>query len=127
MKQYLKMADVFVGEVQAKHIDEEGIAEIVHGEDSGKYWTIEDSRYWMATQYEHACYAAHAINSHDELVQMNQELLAALENTWSIIDSAGLYSLVNGVHLGQMSWLAKASDAKSLSEFIIAKAKCGAA
>lgn len=27
-------------------------------------------------------YAAHAINSHDELVQMNQELLAALEQCY---------------------------------------------
>ena len=79
MDKYLKMADVFEGEVKAKHIDEEAIDQIMHGEDSGKDWTIEDSRYWMAMQYEHASYAAHAINSHDELVQMNQELLAALE------------------------------------------------
>ena len=68
MDKYLKMADVFEGEVKAKHIDEEAIAEIVSGEDSGKNWSIEDSRYWMAMSYEHAGYAAHAINSHDDLV-----------------------------------------------------------
>lgn len=79
MSKYLMMADVFKGEVKAKHIDEECIAEIVHGDDSGGSWTIEDSRYWMAMQHEHASYAAHAINSHDELVEINKELLDALE------------------------------------------------
>ena len=54
MKQYLKMADVFRDVVQPERFN-----------------------YAMANPK--ATYAAHAINSHDELVQINQELLAALE------------------------------------------------
>lgn len=54
MKQYLKMADVFRDVVQPERFN-----------------------YAMANPK--ATYTAHAINSHDELVQMNQELLAALE------------------------------------------------
>lgn len=89
MSKYLMMADVFKGEVKAKHIDEECIAEIVHGDDSGESWTIEDSRYWMAMQHEHASYAAHAINSHDELVEINKELLAALGGAVSLLSHYG--------------------------------------
>lgn len=93
MEKYLKMSDVFEGEVKPKHIDEECIAEIVHGEDSGKCWTIEDSKYWMAMQYEHAGYAAHAINSHDELVEMNKELLAVIDR---VIGSSEKFDKVMG-------------------------------
>lgn len=85
MDKYLKMADVFEGEVKAKHIDEEAIDEIMHGEDSGKDWTIEDSRYWMAMQYEHASYAAHAINSHDELVAEVERLRDEVEHLNEVV------------------------------------------
>ena len=61
MKQYLKMADVFRDVVQPERFN-----------------------YAMANPK--ATYAAHAISSHDELVQMNQELLNALE---SIENDAG--------------------------------------
>lgn len=61
MKQYLKMADVFRDVVQPERFN-----------------------YAMANPK--ATYAAHAINSHDELVQMNQDLLNALE---SIENDAG--------------------------------------
>lgn len=61
MKQYLKMADVFRDVAQPERFN-----------------------YAMANPK--ATYAAHAINSHDELVQMNQDLLNALE---SIENDAG--------------------------------------
>lgn len=54
MEQYLRMADVFRDVAQPERFN-----------------------YAMANPK--ATYAAHAINSHDELVQMNHELLAALE------------------------------------------------
>ena len=66
MKKYLKMADVFVGEYKPKRrIDA---------------WP--PSRYGetlVELSGSPAQYAAHAINSHDELVTMNKELLEALE------------------------------------------------
>ena len=66
MKEYLKMADVFVGEYKPKRrIDA---------------WP--PSRYGetlVELSGSPAQYAAHAINSHDELVAMNKELLEALE------------------------------------------------
>lgn len=79
MKEYLKMADVFEGEVKAVHLDGDAIDELVHGDGSGTNWTIEDSAYWLATNYEHAGYAAHAINSHDELVAEVERLRKAIE------------------------------------------------
>ena len=58
MKQYLKMKDVFV------HDSVEELEQHIYAGYMSKHCSE---------------YAAHAINSHDELVQMNQELLAALE------------------------------------------------
>lgn len=81
-KEYLKMVDVFVGDVKAKHIDEEAIAEIIHGDDSGNNWSIEDSKYWLATSHDHAKYAAHAINSHDELVAEVERLRAQIKDAF---------------------------------------------
>lgn len=68
MSKYLKMADVFVGKVK------EGLTingPSIHGDNHKLYANTKDRRI--------AEYAAHAINSHDELVAMNQELLDALE------------------------------------------------
>ena len=66
MGKYLKMADVFVGEYKPKRrIDA---------------WP--PSRYGetlVELSGSPAQYAVHAINSHDELVAMNKELLEALE------------------------------------------------
>lgn len=67
MKQYLKMVDYFEGNLDGD--DVYGIA--IHA------GTVEQ------------CAVAHAINSHDELVQMNKELLEALEAV--IDDKAPLY------------------------------------
>ena len=67
MKQYLKMVDVFRDEMRVVGDSKNMLADdvgIIIGCYSGD---------------KMAEYALHAINSHDELVQMNQELLAALE------------------------------------------------
>ena len=73
MKEYLKMEDAFSRKVDPITDWDE------HGHEV-KWITL------LSHQAEHA---AHAINSHDELVQMNQELLAALEAV--IDDKAPLY------------------------------------
>ena len=77
-KQYLKMADEFY-EVKPRHVDDEVIRELSCGEESGNDWILEDAGYWMLTSKKHSEYAAHAINSHDELVAENERLRAALE------------------------------------------------
>ena len=66
MKDYLKMEDAF----QAARVGNEPVKPWVNGE----YYVF----YEMQAEY-----AAHAINSHDELVAMNEELLAALKMVWS--------------------------------------------
>lgn len=74
MKQYLKMADVFPSEI---YTDDEG-GSLICDEDGV---ILESFSGDMVADY-----ALHAINSHDELAQMNQELLNALE---SIENDAG--------------------------------------
>ena len=66
MKQYLKMGEHFSGVV---NVDNDGNVsdDKFHRGSLGDF----DEKYFEVI--------AHAINSHDELVQMNQELLAALE------------------------------------------------
>lgn len=86
MEQYLRMADVFRDVAQPERFN-----------------------YAMANPK--ATYAAHAINSHDELVQMNHELLAALE----IIAASEEF---HGDDFGTLQGVARAA---------IAKAKGGAA
>ena len=90
MKQYLKMADVFRDVAQPERFN-----------------------YAMANPK--ATYAAHAINSHDELVQMNQELLAALE---IIVASEEFHGDSFVCDFGTLQGVARAA---------IAKAKGGAA
>ena len=75
MKQYLKMVDVFV------HDSVEELEQHIYAGYMSKHCSE---------------YAAHAINSHDELVQMNQELLAALE---CLLDIVGDSDGVSGYHL----------------------------
>jgi hypothetical protein len=69
MKEYMKMSDVFSGDVFAS-----GCKAAVSGVDGCKYSDV-----FISTGSKEADYIAHAINSHDELVQMNKELLSALE------------------------------------------------
>ena len=67
MKEYLKMADVFLDEMRVIGDSKNMLADdvgIIIGCYSGD---------------KMAEYVLHAINSHDELVAMNKELLAALE------------------------------------------------
>ncbi|MGL5395972.1 MAG: hypothetical protein ACRDBQ_11970 [Shewanella sp.] len=61
MKQYLKMGDEFTSEVRC----EDGML-------------VTDGTYY-ADIHSDGDLICHAINSHDELVEMNKELLAALE------------------------------------------------
>ena len=82
MKSYLKMSDVFGGCVISnifREIKCEGDVVVAVAKTGSAAQAI-----------------SHAINSHDELVQMNQELLAALEGLLDIVgDSDG----VSGYHL----------------------------
>ena len=80
MGKYLKMADVFVGEYKPKRrIDA---------------WP--PSRYGetlVELSGSPAQYAVHAINSHDELVAMNKELLEALETVIEWYDMEADHSI----------------------------------
>ena len=78
-KQYLKMADVFDGVVSTRLIDDESINEMARGDGAGDYHVMQDDAFWMLIDRHHAEYAAHAINSHDELVAENERLRTALE------------------------------------------------
>lgn len=106
MDKYLKMADVFKGEL---FIDSDCDDVIV---DDLSLTVLESF-----SGSDAAKFALHAINSHDELVQMNQDLLAALEAV--IDDKAPLYHdcIDNGE--SECGWC--------IARKAIAKAKGGAA
>ena len=72
------MADVFVGGVSPKHIDDGCATEIASGDGAGNYYVLQDDEYWMLIDKEQAEYTAHAINSHDELVAENERLISVL-------------------------------------------------
>ena len=103
MKEYLKMVDVFRDEM----------------------WVVGDSKNMLADDVgiiigcysgdKMAEYVLHAINSHDELVQMNQDLLAALE---IIVASEEFHGGSFVCDFGTLQGVARAA---------IAKAKGGAA
>lgn len=105
MDKYLKMADAFPVEIRT---DDESGSLICDGDG-----VILES----FSGDKVADYTLHAINSHDELVQMNKELLAALEAV--IDDKAPLYHdcIDNGE--SECGWC--------IARKAIAKAKCGAA
>lgn len=126
MKQYLKMADVFGGAITISSGYRERF--ISH---SGELVATSPSP-------SVAKYAAHAINSHDELVQMNQELLEALKQVVCDVRALADHSYgVHGLHhngdiapWGSLfaggffeSWLLSVDDADS----VIAKTEGGAA
>lgn len=98
MKQYLKMADVFRDVAQPERFN-----------------------YAMANPK--ATYAAHAINSHDELVQMNQELLAALEAVIEWYDMEADHSIEPDFY----KRMAACQASEDMAREAIAKAKGGAA
>lgn len=67
MKKYLKMDDFFVGKVSCR---------FAHGGDMVIDYDCADPDMMVRKTMDAI---EHSINSHDELVQMNNELLAALE------------------------------------------------
>lgn len=78
MDKYLKMAGVFV------HDSVEELEQHIYAGYMSKHCSE---------------YAAHAINSHDELVQMNQELLAALKQVVGDVRALADHSYgVHGLH-----------------------------
>lgn len=91
-KQFLKMADVFCGEVTTKLVDDECINEMARGDGAGNYHVLQDRAYWMLIDKDHAEYAAHAINSHDELVRQRDQLLASLKELLSSKAEPGLFA-----------------------------------
>ena len=128
MKQYLKMADEFdlpvLAEIQRADFSviSSPLGEVIGG-------------FAIAS---HSTAAAHAINSHDELVQMNQELLAALKQVVGDVRALADHSYgVHGLHQnGDLapwnslfsggffeSWLLSVDDADA----VIAKTEGGAA
>ena len=103
MKQYLKMADVFRDVAQPERFN-----------------------YAMANPK--ATYAAHAINSHDELVEMNQDLLAALEDAATSLETIQLRSFGEDSFLDSKPEMRSyAGSRASVVRAAIAKAKGGAA
>ena len=126
MKEYLKMADVFPVEIRTD--DESG--SLICDEDGVILESFSGDKV--------ADYALHAINSHDELVQMNQELLAALKQVVGDVRALADHSYgVHGLHQnGDLapwsslfsggffeSWLLSVDDADA----VIAKTDGGAA
>ena len=116
MKVYLKMVDVFRDEMRVVGDSKNMLADdvgIIIGCYSGD---------------KMAEYVLHAINSHDELVQMNQELLAALE------DAATSLEIIQLRSFGEDSFLDSKPEMRSYAgsratvvRAAIAKAKGGAA
>ena len=87
MKQYLKMADVFPVEIRTD--DESG--RLICDEDGVILESFSGDKV--------ADYTLHAINSHDELVQMNQDLLAALKQVVGDVRALADHSYgVHGLH-----------------------------
>ena len=110
MKQYLKMADVFGG------------AEVGIRKDAP---SLVDCCGVLAANClcpETAGHIAHAINSHDELVQMNQELLAALESVIEWYDMEADHSIEPDFY----KRMAACQASEDMAREAIAKAKGGA-
>ena len=101
MKDYLKMADGFDFDDAA----------------------IEQRLFGGCISKEEAAYAAHAINSHDELVAMNQELLSALEAVieWYDMESD------NSIEPDFYKRMAACKISEDMAREAIAKVKRGAA
>lgn len=107
MKQYLKMADVFV------HDSVEELEQHIYAGYMSKHCSE---------------YAAHAINSHDELVQMNQDLLEALEDAATSLETIQLRSFGEDSFLDiKPEMRSYAGSRASVVRAAIAKAKGGAA
>ena len=111
MKQYLKMADVFGG------------AEVGIRKDAP---SLVDCCGVLAANClcpETAGHIAHAINSHDELVRMNHELLAALESVIEWYDMEADHSIEPDFYKRMVA----CQVSEDIAREAIAKAKGGAA
>ena len=110
MKEYLKMVDVFRDEMRVVGDSKNMLADdvgIIIGCYSGD---------------KMAEYVLHAINSHDELVQMNQELLAALESVIEWYDMEADHSIEPDFY----KRMAACQVSEDMAREAIAKAKGGA-
>ena len=106
MKQYLKMVDVFDLPILGSRAE----------------------FFPLCLNESSAMIAAHAINSHDELVQMNQELLAALEDAATSLETIQLRSFGEDSFLDSKPEMRSyAGSRASVVRAAIAKAKGGAA
>ena len=116
MKQYLKMVDVFRDEMRVVGDSKNMLADdvgIIIGCYSGD---------------KMAEYVLHAINSHDELVQMNQDLLEALEDAATSLETIQLRSFGEDSFLDSKPEMRSyAGSRASVVRAAIAKAKGGAA
>ena len=116
MKQYLKMADVFGG------------AEVGIRKDAPSLVDCCGVLAANCLSPKTARHVAHAINSHDELVQMNHELLAALEDAATSLETIQLRSFGEDSFLDSKPEMRSyAGSRASVVRAAIAKAKGGAA
>lgn len=116
MKNYLKMADVFPVEIRTD--DESG--SLICDEDGVILESFSGDKV--------ADYTLHAINSHDELVQMNQELLAALGDAATSLETILLRSFGEDSFLDSKAEIRSyAGSRASVARAAIAKAKGGEA
>ena len=116
MKQYLKMVDVFRDEMRvvgdSKNMLSDDVGIIIGCYSGDKM----------------AEYVLHAINSHDELVQMNQDLLEALEDAATSLETIQLRSFGEDSFLDSKPEMRSyAGSRASVVRAAIAKAKGGAA
>ena len=125
MKEYLKMSDVFNVEVMVDN----STAYTLKSELDKLYRVREVNNHTlMCSGNDVADYAAHAINSHDELVQMNKELLAALEDAATSLETIQLRSFGEDSFLDSKPEMRSyAGSRASVVRAAIAKAKGGAA
>lgn len=112
MDKYLKMVGAFDLPVKTRHVHDE----------NGYGFKL------MLLHSVEAEYAAHAINSHDELVQMNQDLLEALEDAATSLETIQLRSFGEDSFLDSKPEMRSyAGSRASVVRAAIAKAKGGAA
>ena len=117
MEKYLMMSDVFKSEL---FIDSDCDDVIV---DDLSITVLESF-----SGSDAAKFALHAIKSHDELVQMNQELLAALEDAATSLETIQLRSFGEDSFLDSKPEMRSyAGSRASVVRAAIAKAKGGAA
>lgn len=114
MKQYLNMSGYFIGSVT---INADG-------------QICDDKHFRGSTDIAEDYYGpiCHAINSHDELVQMNQELLAALGDAAASLETIQLRSFGEDSFLDSKPEMRSyAGSRASVARAAIAKAKRGEA